>query len=99
MIQLEQKHKKIIWDILEKSPYTFYAFGSRVQNKHQKFSDLDIFTHNKLSNLESFYLKDAFEESHLPFTVDIVQAQNCTPEFITSIEKDLTLINKETLGL
>ena len=35
-------NKKIIENLLEKYPYTFYAFGSRAKKTSKKFSDLDL---------------------------------------------------------
>jgi hypothetical protein len=42
MLQMENRHQKIIQQILVKYPYKFYAYGSRVKGNARKFSDLDI---------------------------------------------------------
>lgn len=99
MIHMEQKDKEIVWDILKNYPYTFYAFGSRTTGKHQKFSDLDIFVENPLKDLEGFYIRDAFGESNLPFTVDLVEKENCKQDFIDQIKKDFIPLTKETLEI
>ncbi|OQK15251.1 hypothetical protein AU255_18575 [Methyloprofundus sedimenti] len=54
--------------------YEVWAFGSRVRGKAKQFSDLDlvIITHQALSLSEYAILKEAFDESDLPFKVDIV---------------------------
>jgi predicted nucleotidyltransferase len=39
---MEERHLEIVQDILNKYPYTFYAFGSRVKGTHKRFSDLDL---------------------------------------------------------
>jgi uncharacterized protein len=96
---MEEKDKKIVWEIIKQFPYTFYAFGSRVKGTCHKFSDLDLFIKESVTNLQSFYINDAFGESNLPFTVDIVLQQNCKADFITTIEKDLIVLNKKTLGI
>ena len=54
--------------------YEVWAFGSRVTGKAKQFSDLDlaIITQQPLSLNEYAILKEAFDESDLPFKVDIV---------------------------
>lgn len=99
MLYIEDAYKKIIWDIIKKYPYTFYAFGSRVTGKHKKFSDLDIFIEEQVKNNDAFYIKDDFENSNLPFIVDVIQKQYCKQDFITLIKKDMVILNKETLGI
>ncbi len=99
MIYMEEKDKKIVWDIIKQFPFTFYAFGSRVKGTCRKFSDLDLFIKEPVTNLESFYINDAFEESNLPFTVDVVIQQRCSEDFIKTIEKNLVLLNEQSLGI
>jgi len=51
-----------------------WAFGSRVNNTARQFSDLDlaIMTKHPLPLSEFAILKEAFEQSGLPYKVDIV---------------------------
>ena len=51
-----------------------WAFGSRVNGKAKKFSDLDlaILGEEPLSIAKSADLREAFEESDLPYKVDLV---------------------------
>jgi uncharacterized protein len=42
MLQIENKHREIIHNILKKYPYKFYAYGSRVKGTARKYSDLDL---------------------------------------------------------
>ena len=99
MIHMEQKHKKILWDILQKYAYTFHAFGSRVTGKHTKFSDLDIFVDSDINIKDTINLKDDLSLSDLPFSVDIVEKRYCKKDFIDLIKKDFTKINQKTLEL
>ena len=94
MIHLEPAHRKIIDSILQKYPYTFYAFGSRVKGTHRQLSDLDIcFMENIPLNIVS-HIKEDFDESNLPFTVDIVDWQKCDENFRAIIRKNLELLSK-----
>lgn len=89
MIHMEERHKRIVGDILKKYPYTFYVFGSRVKGTQKRFSDLDLCVKDKLpSGVWSQILED-FEDSNLPFKVDVVQWEYTSPEFKAIIESDL----------
>lgn len=99
MIYMEEKHKKIVWDILKKYPYTFYAFGSRVTGKQTKFSDLDIFVDSEVTTKDTLNLHDDFSASDLPFTVDIVEKRYCKEDFIDRIKENFVTLNKKTLEL
>jgi uncharacterized protein len=92
MICMEPRHLEIVKTILKKYPYTFYAFGSRVKNTHKQLSDLDIcFMDNIPGNVLS-HIREDFEESDLPFTVDIVDWNNCDEKFKSQIESELVVI-------
>ena len=60
-----------------------HAFGSRYKNNNRKFSDFDIAidTGEKLSFEFLNILKDAFEESDLPYRVDIIDYNNISDKF------------------
>lgn len=64
--------KKILAEIIPNK--ITWAFGSRVHGKPKKYSDLDlaIITETPLSPLIMSQLREAFDESNLPFQVDLV---------------------------
>lgn len=72
MLQLEERHQKIIHQILNKYPYTFYAYGSRVKGTARKYSDLDLCYLENISDAIAFQLEEEFKESDLPFIVELV---------------------------
>lgn len=96
MINLENRHLEIIQDILKKYPYTFYAFGSRAKDNAKRFSDLDICFKDPIPLNVQSHIEEDFEESNLPFKVDLVDWHQMTKEFQVLIEKDLRLIQKGT---
>lgn len=92
MLKLEQKYYHIIKSILGKYPYSFYAFGSRIKGTEKKFSDLDLcFVENIPFNIQA-HIDEDFEESDLPFKVDIIDFVNTNSKFKAMISKDLTMI-------
>jgi predicted nucleotidyltransferase len=71
-----------------------WAFGSRATRRRVKrFSDLDLAVEGtKLTMREAALLDEAFDESRLPFKVDVVQLATLTPEFRKRIEPEMVLL-------
>lgn len=88
MLQLEKRHWDIIKQILSKYPYQFYVFGSRVKNSAKKFSDLDLCYKEPISDAIISKIEGELEDSDLPFKVDFVDWNRCSPEFQKKIEKE-----------
>jgi predicted nucleotidyltransferase len=80
-IYLEEKHKKIVKDILQKYDYNFFAFGSRVKGNCRKFSDLDLFYTQDLPLSVLLSVEEDFEDSDLPFKVDLINYKTCDKDF------------------
>jgi len=92
MIHMQKEHFEIIMRILKKYPYTFYAFGSRARGTHRSLSDLDIcFMEPIPFNVQS-HIREDFEESNLPFTVDLVDWNSCSDEFKKRIVENRVLL-------
>lgn len=92
MIHMENRHWQIVQSILAKYPYTFYAFGSRVQGNPRQFSDLDLCFIEDIPGSILSQIEEDFKESDLPYKVDIVDWNMCDSIFQSIIEKDLILI-------
>ena len=91
---MELKHWNIVKSVLQKYPYTFYAFGSRVKGTHRPLSDLDIcFMEDIPWNIRA-HIDEDFENSNLPFTVDVLDWNICDEVFRSKIKPDLVLIQK-----
>ena len=93
-IHMEERHLKIVHDILSKYPYTFYAFGSRVKGKQRRFSDLDLCFKEPIPFNIQGDIDEDFEESDLPFKVDVLNWRYISPEFRELITKDLVVIQE-----
>lgn len=86
-----EKEEKIIKDILRKYPYDFYYYGSRVKGNFTKASDLDILT-NELSYSELEEIENQFNESRIPYVVNLSLKSNMDEKFYSLIKNDLVKI-------
>ena len=70
------------------------AFGSRVSGTAKSYSDLDlaVVSSGKLDDDILRHLKEAFEESDLPFRVDVLDWHDISPEFQQVIEKEYEVV-------
>lgn len=93
-IFISESEEKIIRDIFKKYKLDsdIYVFGSRARGDHKKYSDLDICLKGKTKIDPEILLnlKNEFQDSDLPFTVDIVDWNDISEKFQKNIKNDLT---------
>jgi len=80
------------------SAYEVWAFGSRVTKSAKPYSDLDlvVITKNPMSFSEQAALVDSFEESALPFKVDVVDWAATNDSFKKIILKNKVVVKKRS---
>jgi len=88
-INVKPEQLAILQDILKNHPEC-YVYGSRVKGTHKEYSDLDLcfIREGEVDVQEIADLREKFEESNLPFTVDIVDYQKLSPGFREIIDRD-----------
>ena len=74
------------------------AFGSRIESKAKRFSDLDLALvgDEKLEWRKIELLKDAFAASDLPMSVDLVDWHAISDEFRAIIEAHYEIVQKKS---
>lgn len=70
-IQVESRHAVIVLRVLRPILDQCYVFGSRSNGKARKFSDLDIVIKGRVSPEMLRGYRSQFEDSDLPFKVDL----------------------------
>lgn len=75
--------KTILWQYLDKNRDKAFIFGSWAIGDNRKFSDIDIGIESKrkLSFHLIARLREDFEESNLPYAVDVVDFSGTTKQF------------------
>jgi len=98
MIDLAARHLAKVRSILgEQVPgCEVRAFGSRLAGTARPYSDLDLAVRGtaRLSGDTLRHLKEAFEESDLPFRVDVLDWHAISPEFQRVIENQYEIIQQ-----
>lgn len=98
MIDVLPHYLEIVLKILQKHvpECEVRAFGSRITRTVKPYSDLDLAVvgKEKLANKTLYALKDDFEESDLPFRVDVLDWCSISKEFREVIEKNFLVIQK-----
>ena len=98
MIDLEAKYLDLVRRVLEAQvpEVEVRAFGSRVNGKARRFSDLDLALVGEkaidLRRLEE--LRDAFSESDLPMKVDVLDWHAISDSFRKVIDRQCEVIRK-----
>lgn len=88
-LQIEHHHLEIVKKILTYFHLQASVFGSRSKGNALSLSDLDLVVFEELSQTQLSSIREAFEESNLPFKVDLVIWDHLDPEFQKQIAKDL----------
>ena len=91
-IEIDTEDYKILKNVLEKYPYKFYAYGSRAKGKARRYSDLDIYSIEKMEGNDLIYLKWDLEDSDITIKVDVIDPSRCSEEFRELIKEDLVEI-------
>ena len=94
MMHMELRHLEIVKRVLSKYPYSFYAFGSRSTGNPRLFSDLDLCFFEDIPWNVRAHIDEDFDESDLPYTVDVIDWNLCNQQFQNRIKKDFLLIQK-----
>ena len=88
-IDLSPDHLRLVQQLLEShlAGVAVWAYGSRVKGNARPYSDLDLvaFTEPRHS-AQLNVLREAFEESDLPFRVDLFSWLETPPSFHPQIE-------------
>ncbi|HCU24536.1 MAG TPA: nucleotidyltransferase domain-containing protein [Deltaproteobacteria bacterium] len=87
--------RSILFNSLPKHSVRIYLFGSWARGKAQRISDIDvgIWPLQALPPAQLSRLREQFEESHIPYPVEIVDLSTVSPEFRERVLKEGILWN------
>lgn len=82
-MEYQQDIYNIITKHLNPVDHNIFVFGSRAQNTHRKWSDIDVGIQGKqrVPHLKMALIKSDLEDSDIPYHVDIVDFQQTDKSF------------------
>ena len=85
--------KKILFKYLDFKKDKAFIFGSRATGNTRKFSDIDIGVRSEreIDTLLLSDIEEAFEESNIPYTVDVVDFSQVRDKFKQFALKNIKL--------
>lgn len=95
MIDLEQKYIEFIKETVSSMlhNYKLYIFGSRVKNRAKKYSDIDLaIDFQELTPQTKSKLEATFDNSTLPYEIDIIDLNSIDDKFKNLIKDELVLL-------
>jgi predicted nucleotidyltransferase len=102
MIDISENELKIVLDIIANlaPDCEVRVFGSRVKGNAKKYSDIDlaIVGTKKLGLKRLDELKEAFDESDLPYRVDVLDYHAVNENFKKNIDKGYETIFKPNIN-
>jgi len=100
-IEITPEHLDIVMKILDKhlsdNEIDVYVFGSRAKSIAKRRSDLDLALKSKtfISNSIITAIKNDFDDSLLPYKVDIIDLDKISFEFKEMIRNDLIKLTEK----
>ncbi len=101
MFGLEDRHLDFVLSVLKRNisdvDAKFYIFGSRAKGTNKKYSDIDIAVDLNGKKLDISVLGKIlieFQESTLPYEVDVVDLNSIDDNFRNLIKNDLVLVEE-----
>ena len=70
------------------APFDAVVFGSRATGRSRRFSDLDVCIRSPITLGTLGGLREAFDESDLPFVVDLSRWEDLAPTFQAVVTRD-----------
>jgi len=99
ILEIKPEELKLVKEILKHylPGIKVQAFGSRTNNTAKLYSDLDlaVMTEQPLTLAQGAKLTEAFEESDLPFKVDIIDWSTISDNFRKLIQPSLMKIEND----
>ena len=85
-----ERIKALVLKEMDGEPASVYLFGSWARGTQQRSSDVDVaIEYHGASNWKKIEaLREALEESTIPYCVDVVDMQNASESLLKEIRKD-----------
>jgi uncharacterized protein len=101
LVDILPQHLAIVWNIVKTAlpeGSEIYVFGSRALGKTRRSSDLDlaIDAGHPLTKAQWAALTDGFDESNLPYRVDVIDLLDVSENFKAIIDQQKVRLPQDT---
>jgi predicted nucleotidyltransferase len=95
-IALEPRHYEHLVDVIQRSMTGFHGrvflFGSRARGNPRPTSDIDLAVSLDNAGATLSRLRENIENSHLPFTADVVDLASCGSALAEEVQREGVLL-------
>lgn len=92
---IEKKVKEVVFSVIPSKEIKVFIFGSRATGNASRFSDIDLGIKGSapISGVRIAEIKELFEDSNLPFKVDVVDFSRVSKKFSDVATKRIIALN------
>lgn len=81
--------QRIVWSFFNPKQVNAFVFGSQARGDAHQVSDVDLALEGKINVQELAQLREALEESTLPYTIDVVDMSKASEQFRLSAKQHM----------
>ena len=83
-----QQVRSVVESVTEQANVRVYLFGSWVRGEERISSDIDLAMEGEEASELAMQLREALEESDIPYRVDVVNLMEASPELLANVRKE-----------
>ena len=83
-----QQVKAVVEPVIEQADVRVYLFGSWARGEERVTSDIDLAIEGEDVSRLAMQVREALEESDIPYRVDVVNLMEASPALIANVRKE-----------
>ena len=86
--EILQQVRSVVASVAEKANVQVYLFGSWARGEERVTSDIDLAIEGEDASEMAMQVREALEESNIPYRVDVVNLVEASPELLANVRKE-----------
>ena len=83
-----QQVRAVVASVAEQANVQVYLFGSWARGEERVTSDIDLAIEGEDASEMAMQVREALEESNIPYRVDVVNLVEASPELLANVRKE-----------
>ena len=83
-----QQVRSVVAPVAEKANVQVYLFGSWARGEERVTSDIDLAIEGEDASEMAMQVREALEESNIPYRVDVVNLMEASPALLANVRKE-----------